>query len=306
MNDVDRKIADLAARQQGVVELKQVLGLGASREHIEARLGRGQLVQILPRAYRLGAGDAPFEQTLMAATLVAGTGALASHRAAANLHGLPGIARWTEVTVPHGRRVRLEGITAYRARALPEDDRATVRGIPVTSPGRTLLDLAGLFDPERLGRALDHCMIHKLVTRADLEARLGSPAQGHPGIPALRAQLDGWPVSVRPIGSEFELDLYRVLDRAGLDRPEPQCRVVLPDGTVRYIDFGYPRLRFGMEAEGFIWHGSRQAWEKDRARHNELIAAGWDYLTITWGLLHHHPDQVADLVRRSLAIRLGR
>lgn len=288
-----------------MVELKQVLALGASREEVEARLGRGQLVQIFPRAYRLGAGEPPFEQTMMAATLAAGGGAVASHRAAANLHGLPGIARWAEITVPHQRRVRLEGITAFRARRLPEEDRALVQGIPVTTPGRTLLDLASLFPVERLGRALAHCLIHKLVTRAELQGRTESPLQGHAGIPAVRTLLEAWPVSARPIGSEFELELYRALDEAGIERPEPQCRVVLPDGTVRFIDFGYPRIRFGLEAEGFVWHGSRPAWERDRVRHNELIAAGWDYLTITWGLLHDHPDQVADLVRRSLAIRSG-
>lgn len=279
------------------------MDLGFSRKLIRGRVGRSQLVEVLPRVYRLGPGEPPFEQRAMAATLAAGPGALASHRAAANLHGLPGIARWAEVTVPHDRRIEVPGLTAHRARDLPDDDRAMVRGIPATTPTRTLLDLAGLFHAERLGRALAHCLIHGLVSRADLERRSALVARGHPGIGTLRELLAAWPISQRPIGSEFELELYRCLDAAGIERPVPQCRVVLPDGTVRYIDFGYPRLRFGLEAEGFIWHGSRQAWERDRARHNELVAAGWDYLAITWGLLHDHPDQVADLVRRSLAIR---
>lgn len=303
MNDVDGYIALLAERQQGVVELKQIQWLGVTRKQVRGLLDRGQLVEILPRAYRLGAGTPSFAQTAMAATLLAGPGAVASHRAAANLHGVPGISQWAEVTVPHGRRIEVPGVLSHRARALPEDDLAEVQDVPVTAPARMLLDLADVFHPERLGRALDHCLIHKLVTRADLDRRTAVWARGQPGIPKLRELLAAWPISRRPIGSEFELDLYRVLDAAGIERPEPQCRVVLPDGTVRYIDFGYPRVRFGLEAAGYIWHGSRGAWERDRARHNELTAAGWDYLIITWGLLHHHPDQVADLVRRSLAAR---
>jgi hypothetical protein len=224
--------------------------------------------------------------------------AVASHRAAASLLGMPGAARWVEVTVPHARRVKVEGIIVHRSRVLAPEDVGEVRGIPVTTAGRTIADLVGVYPAPKLGRMLDHARANRLVTRADLEARATAT---HDDV--LRQLLDERPDTARPMGSEFEGGLLRVVRDAGLPLPVPQYRVLMPDHTGVFLDFAYPDVKLALEADSFIWHASVEDWRRDRGRNNELVALGWSILPITWDMVMYHADEAARQVRRALASR---
>ncbi|HYR62397.1 MAG TPA: hypothetical protein VET24_07165, partial [Actinomycetota bacterium] len=83
---------------------------------------------------------------------------------------------------------------------------------------------------------------------------------------------------------------------AGSAIPDPHARrhLRLPFLTPD-LDFAYPDVLLVLEADSYIWYSSREAWKRDRARNNELVALGWSILPITYDLVVGHP---ATLVRQ--------
>jgi very-short-patch-repair endonuclease len=235
----------------------------------------------------------------MAGCLAAGPGAVASHRAAAALFGMPGVPRWVEVTVPESRRVQLEGVTAHRARLLTPQDIGAVKGIPVTRAARTIVDLADVYSTAKLGPMLDYALVQRLLRREELVGR----SAGRRGTGVLAVLLDERPDLVRPMGSDFEVGLFRALREAGLPLPVPQYRVLMPDGSEVFLDFAYPGVRLALEADSYLWHASLAAWQRDRARNGEVVAMGWSILPITWDLVMFHPAEMARRVRGALETR---
>lgn len=306
MDAPQRSLDEVAGAQYGVVTRRQALETGLTRRHVAARVASGQFVVMHPGIYRLEGSPGGLEQAAMAATLATGPQGLASHRTAGLLWGFPGLTRTVEVTVPLGKGAKVPELTIHRTRLLPAQDRAETKHIPVTSGLRTIFDLAGLYPKPGLEPMFDYGLIHRLFTRTEAEARLELLASKRRHFPSIESLLAERPVSARPMGSEFEVQLFKALDAAGVERPIPQFKVVLPDGRVRFIDFAYPPpTLLGLEPQGFVWHADRGAWERDRTRDNELIALGWALLPVTWRLLQAHPDQVAETVRRALAARRG-
>ena len=295
-------VEQVLVKQYGVLTRAQALASGLTWRQVQGRLASSVFEEVFPGVFRVSGTPQTFEQTAMAATLAAGRGAVASHRTAAVLNDFPNVARRYEATIPMSRRaIVAEGLQVHRSRLWLPGDATEVRGIPTMSALRTLFDLAGEQSPATLGGMLDHCLVNRLVRREDLEERLEALRRRRMACLPIAGLLAGLPESERPPGSTFELDLFRALDRAGVERPVAQFRVVMPDGTERFIDFAYPRIKLGLEASSFTWHGSRTHWERDHARNNELIALGWRLLLLPWGMLRHHPDQLVDLVRRARA-----
>ena len=64
---------------------------------------------------------------------------------------------------------RHPGIHVHRSR---HADATTHYGIPVTTPARTLVDLADVLTPRQLTRALNEAQVHRLVTQAELTTLL--------------------------------------------------------------------------------------------------------------------------------------
>ncbi|MCW3036320.1 MAG: hypothetical protein JWM17_1632 [Actinobacteria bacterium] len=270
-----------------------------SARAIEHRLASGEWVRLLRGAYRLGGAECTWEQKIMAATLVAGPGAVASHRAAAALVGMPGVPRWLEVTVPRPRQVAVEGVIAHQTRLLVPEDIGQVKGIPVTTAGRTIADLSRVYSKAKMDPILNYAMANRLVTRAEMVGR----ATGRKHDDVLRKLLAERPASARPMGSEFEAALFRALRDAGLPLPVPQYRILMADGGEVFLDFAYPEVKLAIEADSFIWHASLAAWQRDRARNGDLVAMGWSILPITCDLVMFHPAEVARRVGSSLKIR---
>lgn len=306
MSNPERSLAVIARSQYGLVTQAQALHAGLTLTDLMSRVGLDRLETVHPGVYRMPGAEPTFPQAALAATLAAGEGALASHRTAGALWGYPNVARWREVTLPARRIVTLTGVTVHRSRFLPEEDRATILRVPVTSALRTAFDLTGVYDKVKTDPIFDHGLVHRLFSRAEVEARVDLLRARRQRCTAIEAWLRERPTSARPMGSEFEVTLFQSLDTAGLPRPVPQFMVVLPDGRIRYIDFAYPEFLLGLEPRGFIWHAHRRAWEADQIRDHELIALGWTPLPVVWQQLQEHPDQVAAIIRRSLVARGAR
>ncbi|MGH2719200.1 MAG: endonuclease domain-containing protein [Actinomycetota bacterium] len=287
--------------QYGVVSRIQLRALGLTYDQIATKVRQGLLAERHRGVFLVGRRQDDFKQEAMAAVIAGGDGAVLARRAAGALRGIPNITRWPEVLVDSRRHIKVPGLTVIRTRNLAAEDVTTVFGIPATTGERTLVDLADVYSPAKLRPMVDNFLIHRVANRTKLATRAGALA--HPGRAGPRrvlALLDEWPEVKREIGSEFELGLYRILMGAGLELPIPQYEVQTPFG-VKFIDFAYPRVKLALEADSYLWHASRLAFERDRARAQELIALGWRPLPITWGDVRYRPERIVDLVGRALA-----
>ena len=125
----------------------------------------------------------------LAAVLACGEGAVLSHAAAAALWALrQSAATLIDVIVPWAAPARRPGIRVHRRASLRADEVTTHDGIPVTTPARTLLDLAATFPRRTVERALEQAEILRLAGRDELHVILDRH-RGRPGTPSLEAVL---------------------------------------------------------------------------------------------------------------------
>ena len=139
---VDRLICAVAARQHGVIVWEQLVTIGAQRGAIEHRVKRGLLHALHRGVYLCGRPADDLRARAMAAVIACGERAVVSHTAAATLWEIrPEVEGPITVTIV-GDRARHAGIRAHQTHSLDPSDRKVLRGIPVTSAARTLLDNA--------------------------------------------------------------------------------------------------------------------------------------------------------------------
>ncbi|HEV2758046.1 MAG TPA: type IV toxin-antitoxin system AbiEi family antitoxin domain-containing protein [Acidimicrobiales bacterium] len=300
--DTDRIIADIASAQHSVVTRAQLLERGVSTSALDRRLADGRLVRMHSGIYRPDGHPWSWHQTLVAAVLGAGPGAAASHRSAAFLHDLRGVAPRAEVSVVSRRSPRTVGVLVHRVMQLGSPDTAVVEGISCTQPARTLIDLAGVLRRAALETVLDDCLSRRLVSVQYVQRRLDSLGrQGRSGTGTL-AELLAQRTGARPrTQSEFERRLLLALDRRDLPVPRTQYEVALPGGRKAFLDFAYPELQLGIEADSYEHHSSRTDWARDRTRNRLLTALGWRILPVTWEDLVPDPTGLIAVVARSLS-----
>jgi very-short-patch-repair endonuclease len=286
----------LAARQGGVVSHAQLLRLGVSREAIKRRVRSGRLLPLHRGVYAVGHRALGVEGRRWAAVLAIGAGTVLSHSSAADAFGFrPSSSGLVHVTV-QGRtgRKRHAGVRVHRPRALAEDEITALRGLPVTTPARTILDLAaaGLRD-RQLEAALSIAERRRLLDFNELR-RLLARYPRRPGTRSLKAQLSRFrgPVDTR---SELERLAYELCDDR--DLPRPLVNTVI-EGKVR--DFYWPDCRLVVEADSYGWHSSPSALNDDRERDVELTLAGYRVLRFTWEQATERPGYVARAILSAL------
>ncbi|HEV2062429.1 MAG TPA: type IV toxin-antitoxin system AbiEi family antitoxin domain-containing protein, partial [Solirubrobacteraceae bacterium] len=137
---VDARVARRAARSMGVLSLAELRECGLSRDGVHKRCRAGHLHAIHRGVFAVGHPGLTPEARILAAVKACGATAVASHRAAAYLYGLIDEVPRPEVTVIGQGTRRHRGVRVHRTRALDDLDRRRWKGIPVTSPARTMLD----------------------------------------------------------------------------------------------------------------------------------------------------------------------
>jgi hypothetical protein len=288
----------VAAGQYGLVTSAQLSELGVPPSTVRNWRHRKRLERVQPGVNRLAGTTQTFHQKLLAAVLSAGSGAAASHRAAARLWDmwLPEPDQPPEIVVPRDHRVRLWNGIAHSTR----DPIPTVRrhGIPTTTPMRTLVDLGAVCNAHEVEDALDRALIGRLCTVAAVEWELARVARtGRRGAGVLHQVLDDRALGAQRPDGLLEPRFARLVRRFGLPQPVFQYRF----GRFR-IDFAWPRFKVAVEVDGYQFHGSRAAWQADRARQNVLGAAGWVVLRFTWEELVRRPGAVAAAILAAMAV----
>lgn len=278
---LDEAIAAIAAGQQGLVTRSQLFALGLSRNAISNRITKGRLRTAHPAVYAVAGSPESWEQLLLAALLAAGEGAAISRRAAGRFHSLDGIAtERPEIVLIHPRRLSLKGVKIHRSRTLEERDVVRRGDFLVTSPTRTLIDLASVVSHDTLENALDDAVRRRLTTVGRLSERLDRIGGAVVGLGRLR-RLVADRTSGRVAGSPLETRLRRNLARSGLPVPVAQYEIRDTSGRlVARVDFAFPEAKLAIEVDG-SHHAGRKQWKSDLARQNRLILLGWRFLRFT-------------------------
>lgn len=271
-------VCRLAETQHGLVSTRQLRQLGVSRKSVERAVTRGQLAWVRRRVLCVcGAPSSPWAPVAAACLALDGE-AVASHRSAAALHGFAGfLPEPVEITVFDRHPPRLSGVRAHHGGIVVADDLAVVKGIPATTPARTLVDLAGTVTRHRLERVLDDAERSGLARYHDVAAcldRLGT--SGRSGARTLRMLL----ADRIAVESQLERTWLQRLQRAGIPRPVTQHQLVV-DGHVLLVDFAWPDRRVGLEIDGWTPHRVRGAFDNDRRRDLLFRLAGWTVLRAT-------------------------
>jgi very-short-patch-repair endonuclease len=243
--------------------------------------------------YAVGHTALTLKGRLLAAVLACGPGAVLSHHSAAELwelrrsHG----AR-IHVTVPaaSGRRPT-NGLAIHRTRRPIES--TTRDGIPVTTPMRTLADLADTLPQRQLEKALEQAHALKLLDVAAIDALHAPGRRGPARLKALVRQHDIEHTHTR---SELEDAVLALCDRYGIPRPRTN---VLIEGYE--VDFAWPEQKLIVEADSWRHHSSRRVFEHDRAKDADLTARGWRVVRLTHARITIEPDAIARLLRELLA-----
>jgi hypothetical protein len=204
----------------------------------------------------------------MAAVLAAGAGAVLSHGTAAAAWDLrPVGAGAIHVTIPsRSGRERRAGIRIHRTVLMTSEEVTVHRGIPITTPARTLIDLAQTVK----GRPLEHA-----VDLADQRGLVDFEQLRECAVPSLKAVLSRY--SSATTRSELEERFLGLCDDHGIPRPETNTHI---EGIE--VDFVWRDRRLIVEVDGYAYHRSPQAFEDDRERDVRLQVAGWRVLRFTW------------------------
>jgi very-short-patch-repair endonuclease len=290
----ENDIAALAQRQHGYVTRRQLLGLGLTGRTIGYRLKAGRLIRVHTGVYAVGhLPGLPFDQAY-GAVLACGPNAVLSHGSAAAVWGLDKQFKTPfEVTAPARRRHTK--ITIHNAQ-LHRDDRRSNRGLPVTSPARTVLDLAPLRSARELERAIDD-LRNAGYMRPERITEVLDRYPRHRGAAKLR-EID---TSRAPSRSDWELDFIEFLKRYQLPTPRINARVG------RYeVDVLFAEQKVIVELDSWTYHRSRASFRNDRRRDAALLALGYVTIRITWERLTDEPDAVAAELRAILAAQVLR
>ena len=288
-------LAELKRRQHGVFSRDQARAIGLTDDALYRRVSSGGLVRMLPRVFRDPAAPESWLQKLTAGLLWAGDEAVASHRSAAALWEFDGCLPGPfEITSPKGLRPP-NGFVVHR-HDLPLSDTARVASLRVTSPTRTLIDLASCVSDEELEIALDSGIRKGLTSLPYLTRRFdGMKAKGRPGSALMASLLAARSGVEGHVDSPLETRFLRLIRQERLPLPKPGVEV----GRYR-LDFAYPSIRLAIELEGYAFHSGRKAWSHDLHRRNELVSLGWNVLHFTWDDVVHQPGVVVAELRKHL------
>ncbi|MEX2106210.1 MAG: type IV toxin-antitoxin system AbiEi family antitoxin domain-containing protein [Solirubrobacterales bacterium] len=291
-----RIVAELAARQHGVVSAGQLEGLGWGRGKVAREAAAGRLHRLHRGVYAVGHEALTQQGRALAAVLSGGSDALLSHLSAAWLWGissrLPPVPEVTAtITVRHAR----PDIRVHSASTLLASDRTVAEGIPVTAVPRMLLDVAGAAEGN-VRWALPRAKRLGLLDLIEIDSML-KRSGGLRGVARLRVALDRYRIRAFT-RSDLERDFLRLVARAGL--PPPSTNLFIAGYE---LDAYWSDLRFAVELDTYDYHGDEISFEDDRLRQEDLKLVGIEMLRITGQRMDREPAAVASRLRRLLEQR---
>jgi very-short-patch-repair endonuclease len=231
----------------------------------------------------------------MAAVLACGDGTMLSHRSGAALWEIGTERRGViDLSVRRRAELRRPGLRIRGRPALPEKDMASHDGIPVTTPARTLVDLATELSSLQIERAVNEADKRNLIDPETLRTALDGYS-GQPGAPALRRILDKR--TFRLSDSDLEITFRPIATSAGL--PIPLSKQLVNGFEV---DFFFPDLGLVIETDGLRYHRTPATQSRDARRDRAHVLAGMTPLRFTHHEIRYEPASVRDALIRTAAL----
>jgi hypothetical protein len=280
-----------------VVHRNQILGSGVDGREITEMVAMGVLTRLWRGFYTTGeALGLPDPRGVTRSMRV-----VLSHESAAAWSGvdLMSPVDVLHVTAPRNRGRRSDsapGVRIHRAELAPADIRTT-RGVRVTAPNRTIVDVARSSSLEAAVCVADGYLRRRLTTKSSLSSYAASLAG--PGRPSAIRVAD---LADPSAASVFESLTRLLLAGAGLPPPVTQFTIRDRDGRwIGRVDFAWPDARLVLECDGFEHHASHEAFHRDRRRWTALSRAGWRVAVVTWHDVVDDPYYVVGLIADYLA-----
>jgi elongation factor P len=274
----DLDVARVAADQWGVLSLDELFACGLSPKSVLTRVRNGRLHRVHRGVFAVGHANLTLEGRFLAAVKACGPTAVLSHHSAAALWGfMAWQERYPEVTVLGTAPRAHPGLRVHRTTRLDRDGTTRHRGIPVTTPARTLLDLAATLDHLPLRAATRRAQsLHRVNVRqlAETLAR----HRGRNGAARLAQIIATGPAPTR---SELEDVVLDLILRGGHVHPDVNVPYDV-DGHRTIPDFRWPEQRLVVEADSTTWHDNPLARADDAERQALLEAHGERVLRVTW------------------------
>ena len=269
---LSRAVAQHLSTHHGVVSRRRLLEVGLSNSHIDRLLRNGTLERVHRGVFRLrGAPPTPLQPLAVACAFddrVIGAITTAGRVWGWRKMGDLGVS----VLVPGTSSPSLSGVTVHRCHHIERhhwierDD-----GIRVTTPTRTIFDLARVLSDQALESVIEQAIDRRMTTIPRLYA-IGRElrASGREGSARFGRVLDARPAWRKPVGSDLELRVERALVALGLPAPVRQALLQLPEGTHVRPDFYWPDAALVVEVDHVTWHGGRLNSQRDKWRDRQL------------------------------------
>jgi very-short-patch-repair endonuclease len=293
-----------ASRHLGLFTAEDALEHGITRRQLD-RLRREGTAEYLGEAvYRVGGSVASWEQQMLAAVWRTGPHALASHRSALALYGLSRSGRTPiEVQVPRGVGRHPSGVRQHETRNRSGADISRIGMIPVTTPERTIIDIAGIVPTERTEWVLDDAVHKGLTTSRRVADRLGvMPTNGRKGATVLWRLLAERTGDPDERANAWENLMSRLIAASDLPTPVRQHKVVVGTHTY-YLDFGFPEQMVAVECDSSQEHATPIAYRHDLDRQHDCESQGWVFKRFIKSQASQHPDATVDKIRDLLVQR---
>lgn len=306
MHELRWNLFERAEVQRGLLTRADLASLSITRGARRRLIDEGTLVALGPQVFRVGGLQLDVRGQVLAACL--DLGAVASHRTAAWLHGIPGFSAPTRPeVVRRGRKADHRSALAivHSTTWLPSDDLIPVAGIPATSVARTLFSLASLVPEvplERVRAAVDDAVRLRIASDRWMWHRLEKlRCRGRNGVSAFESILTAR--SDSPTESWLEREALCVLAAGGLPAPRCQARVRARGAFVARVDFMYEAERIVIEVTGAVGHSTPAQRAADARRRNKLMTEGYLVLEFTYEQVVGEPEWVVAQVAAALVAR---
>lgn len=297
-----------------IIRRPDAIARGCSDVELQRNCRNGSWRRLRPGAYVDGAAFAALDEfqrhRVLAESVVraAASDSVLSHVSAAIVHGFTvwnastALVHLTRNRSRGGRKADVRHI--HSARYEP-DEVMVVDGLPVTTPARTVVDLARMLSFEESIVIGDHALRTTALTRAELVAVLSRVPTHSGNRKALRAIrfMDGRSESVGESRSRA------ILVREQLPVPEPQTDLYDASGAhLGRVDFLFEDAGVIGEFDGRVKYGrlvppgqqpSDVLW-REKLREDAMRAAGWQVVRWTWDELRT-PSVIVQRINDAIA-----
>jgi very-short-patch-repair endonuclease len=275
----EEALRELAERQYATFSTRQWKEHGLGRRALDVRVARSDYAWATERVLRVVGAPRSVEQGLIILLLDAGPPTALGIGTAAALWKVPGFSLAhprIELSLERGdNNLTVPGAILHRPRYLPAEHVTQVRGLRVTTLGRTIYDLAGRLHEDRTLAIVDRICGRSPGFLPALHSLLPVLAErGRPGIRAMRYVLDRRPLGYVFPQSGLERRFAQLLEQAGEAPLQRQVDLGGHDwiGRVDFIDW---LLLLVIEVDSILHHTTPGDVARDAERDRQLRSAGF-------------------------------